>query len=146
MNSLRHLTTIRRGGSISRSSPVSATRPSFMMIFQAEPAFQSETRCAPNQYFSVNSRSVSAVHNLSGVVRMKVTYTKLLAMIVSFSRIPRPPWSIADQLPQLLHQRVIQVRQHPHPGQLELADPALQKLVDRNRIDEMQLFPPGPLH
>jgi hypothetical protein len=43
------------------------------IIFQLEPGFHALSWRTPNQYFSVNSGSVSAVHNFSGVVRMKVT-------------------------------------------------------------------------
>src|SRR5215813_12355056 len=88
LNSLRHLSTNRRGGSTSTISPVSATRPSGKTSRHDAPAFHALSWCMPNQYCLVNSALVSADHNFSGVVRMKVTYTNVdelpLASIFSF--------------------------------------------------------------
>ena len=70
MNSLRHETERRFGGSKMRILPLSPMRPSGIMIFQSDPTFQSETWCVPAQYWRVNSGSMSAVQSFSGVVRM----------------------------------------------------------------------------
>src|SRR6185312_8852072 len=62
--------TRRRGGSASTISPASVTRPSGCTFFQEEPTVHSLSQWLPNQYFFMNSTSVSADHSFSGVVRM----------------------------------------------------------------------------
>jgi len=62
--------TIRCGGSISNIAPVSAMRPSGRSIFHEDPIVQLLSQRMPNQYCFMNSKSVSADHNISGVVRM----------------------------------------------------------------------------
>ena len=62
--------TMRRGGSISRISPMSATRPSEKSSFQSEPFFQPHSMVASNQYLRTNCESVNVSHSFSGVVRI----------------------------------------------------------------------------
>src|SRR5712671_3295012 len=81
----------------------------------------------PNQNFFMKSGPVSAAHSCSGVVRMKVTYTKVVpaasVMVFSF------------QLP-------LEFRECAQAWPLELANPALGNLVDRHRVYEVKLFAP----
>ena len=62
----------RRGRSISRIAPVSVVVPSITSAI-GEPTFQSVLSSVSNQYCRVNSLFVSASHNFSGVVSIKVT-------------------------------------------------------------------------
>ena len=70
MNSLRHLIARRAGGSNSRISPESATRPSGSTRLQAPPTFHSASARTPSQYCGMKSEVVSAFQSASGVVRM----------------------------------------------------------------------------
>src|SRR3990172_24854 len=70
--------TIRRGGSISKISPVSNKPRSGWAIFQEAPFFQSHSTVVSNWYWRMSCESVSAFQSLPGVVRMYVTYTKRL--------------------------------------------------------------------
>jgi hypothetical protein len=70
LNSLRHLSTRRLSGSTSTISPVSATRPSGKTSCHDYPAFQSVSKCIPNQYCFMKSGWVTADHNFSGAVRI----------------------------------------------------------------------------
>jgi hypothetical protein len=66
LNSLRArrtiLSTRRLGGSTSTISQVSASRPSGKTICHEEPAFQSVSKCMPDQYCLMKSGLVSAGH------------------------------------------------------------------------------------
>jgi len=62
--------TRRRGGSASRISPVSATRPSSKLSDQGEPGLKSHATFMPNQNFRTVCGSVSAAHTFSGVERI----------------------------------------------------------------------------
>ncbi len=73
MNSLRHLSTSLRCGSISTTSPVSATRPSGIISRHVAPGFHSQSCHVSFQNRRVNSGSISACHNFSGLVRIYVT-------------------------------------------------------------------------
>jgi len=70
LNSLRQRITSRRGGTASKISPVSATRPSSNLSAHGEPGLKSLSAVMPNQYLLIIFGSVSAAHSFSGVVRI----------------------------------------------------------------------------
>src|SRR5262245_23562952 len=120
------LTTSFRGGSISRTSPLSATRPSGAMIFHDAPFFQAHSCQVSHQYLRVNSGSVRAFQSLSGVVRMYVTYAK------------------RDSAIGLSFELLFEVGEGRQSAPLELADPPLRDLVDWDGVQEVPLLAPPP--
>ena len=70
LNSLRHLSTSRRPGSISTTSPLSPTRPSGIISRHEAPGVHSDSCQVSTQYCRVNSGSIRACQSFSGVVRM----------------------------------------------------------------------------
>ena len=71
MNWFCQLSITRRfGGTASRISPVSATRPSESVMLHGDPGFQSHSAFTPNQKRRMKSGSVNACQSFSGVVRM----------------------------------------------------------------------------
>ena len=52
---------------------------------------------------------------------------------------------IGASVPALAFELLSELREGREPRLLELADPALREMVDRHRIDEMQLLPPRAL-
>src|SRR5688572_3601972 len=131
------LSTRRLGGMHSKTLPVIQTSRCFSppMCSHFEPFFQSETFSTPAQYWRVNSGLVIASHNFFGVVRMSVVYTCFGCCRVCIALL---------FLVLVFFETLFQIAQRLKAMAFVFANPALGDLVQRHRIEVMQLLAPAP--